>query len=201
MTSPDSTNPRNPEIAFISGPLDIGRDNTYFHTHYVPKIHAAIERGHRFVIGPVAGVDRATLDYLLAYPIPPSHITIFVTPTENILMGDEFRSRAVNVHVVDGGSNMTTRDRDAAMTRASSYDILRWRPREEAKKFYGPMYREGYVTNTEMNWRRRRGISETEVVKEEDVGIFRDEKKRSSEKHVINALRGLFRTASQPSKD
>lgn len=61
------------------------------------------------MIGPVAGVDRAALDYLLAYPIPPSRITIFVTPTENILMGEEFRSRAVNVHVVDGGMNITTR--------------------------------------------------------------------------------------------
>lgn len=201
MTSPDSTTPRNQEIAFISGPLDIGPDNTYFRTHYVPQINAAIERGHRFVIGPVAGVDRAALDYLLAYPIPPSHITIFVTPTEDLLMGDEFRSRAVNVHVVEGGPNMTTRDRDAAMTRASSYDILRWRRRKEAKEFYGPMYREGYVTNTEMNWRRRRGITETEVVKEEDVSIFCDEKKQYSGKRVVNALCGSFRIVSQRSRD
>ncbi|KAE8403332.1 hypothetical protein BDV37DRAFT_250771, partial [Aspergillus pseudonomiae] len=168
MTSPPPT-PRNAETAFISGPVDTGPDNTYFHTHYVPRINAAIDRGHRFVIGPVTGVDRAALDYLLAYPIPPSHITIFVTPTENILMGDEFRARAVNVHVVDGCRNMTTRERDAAMTRASTYDILRWRPRTESREFYGQLYREGYVTNTEMNWRRRRGISETEIVREEDV--------------------------------
>ncbi|GMF91509.1 hypothetical protein BDV35DRAFT_388527 [Aspergillus flavus] len=109
MTSPDPPTPSTPEIAFISGPLDIGPNNFYFHTHYIPQINAAIERGHHFVIGPVAGVDRAALDYLLAYPIPPSRITIFVTPTENILMGEEFRSRAVNVHVVDGGMNITTR--------------------------------------------------------------------------------------------
>ncbi|KAE8326235.1 hypothetical protein BDV39DRAFT_177348 [Aspergillus sergii] len=196
MTSPDPPIPSNPEIAFISGPLDVGPDNIYFHTHYVHQINTAIERGHRFVIGPVAGVDRAALDYLLAYPIPPSHITIFVTPTENILMGDEFRSRAVNVHVVDGSMNMTTRDRDAAMTKASSYDILRWRPRTEAKEFYGRMYREGYVTNTEMNWRRRRGITEMEMVREEDVDIFRDEKKRSVGKQAVDALCGSFRSGS-----
>ncbi|OGM39686.1 hypothetical protein ABOM_011628 [Aspergillus bombycis] len=200
MTSPPPI-PEKAEIAFISGPLDTGPDNTYFHTHYVPLINAAIDRGHRFVIGPVAGVDRAALDYLLAYPIPPSHITVFVTPTENILMGDEFRSRAVNVHVVDGSPNMTTRDRDAAMTRASSYDILRWRPTKESKEFYGRLYREGYVTNTEMNWRRRRGIGETEIVREEDVSIFGDEKKRSWGRRAVYTICGSFRSVAQPSKD
>ncbi|KAE8375705.1 hypothetical protein BDV26DRAFT_267299 [Aspergillus bertholletiae] len=201
MTSPNSQIPPELETAFISGPLEIGPNNAYFHTHYVPQINAAINRGDRFVIGPVMGVDRAALDYLLAHPIPPSHITIFVTPTENILMGDEFRSRSVHVHIVDGGPNMTTRDRDAAMTRASSYDILRWRTKKEAKELYGRTYRPGYVTNTEMNWRRRRGISETDIVREEDVSIFHNEKKRSWGKQAVDVLCGPFRAISRSPRD
>ncbi|KAB8229841.1 hypothetical protein ETB97_002726 [Aspergillus alliaceus] len=197
MTSPTSL---SPEIAFISGPLDTGPNDSYFHTYYVPQINTAIDRGHHFVIGPVTGVDRVALEYLLAYPVPPSHITIFVTPTEDYLLGDEFRSFKVNVQVVGGGPNVTTQERDAAMTRASSYDILRWRTRREARKFYGVMYREGYVTNTERNWRRRKGISETAVVREEDVDIFLNEK-RSYGTRVVGGLSGLLSITTRSSRE
>ena len=87
----------------------------------------------------------------------------------------------VNVHVVEGNS---TRDRDAAMTAASTYDILRIRTEEEAREMYGELCREGYVTNTERNWRRRRGIGEDEKVEAEVVngdvraGLGVKEKKR-----------------------
>ncbi|KAI9924851.1 hypothetical protein MW887_006708 [Aspergillus wentii] len=162
---PPSPSSSSPETAFISGPLETGSDASYFHTHYVPRINEAISRGDHFVIGPTPhGVDANALDYLLAYPISPSRITIFVTPLEDEMWGDRFRKLNVNMHVLQGDTNLTARDRDAAMTAASSYDILRWRTRNEARAFYGARFTEGFVTNTERNWRRRAGISEAVVV-------------------------------------
>jgi hypothetical protein len=155
------------EIAFISGPTDTGPDESYFHTHYVPQINHAIEHNHRFVIGPIpTGVDANALTYLLAYPVSPGRVTIFVTETENGMWGAHFRSFGVNVQVVEG---QMSRDRDAALTSASTYDILRVRTKKEAKAFYGPLWRDGYVTNTERNWKRRRGIAEDEVIGEETI--------------------------------
>ncbi|KAK2764952.1 hypothetical protein FQN54_008651 [Arachnomyces sp. PD_36] len=153
----------SPGVAFISGPIDTGPDSIYFKTHYIPLINNAITAGHNFVIGPIPGVDANALDYLLSYPISPTRITIFMTPGENHAWGDEFRRRGVNTHVLED-LTATTRMRDAEMTRMSDYDILRCRTEEEAREFYGKMYRSGYLTNTERNWRRRRGIDETAVL-------------------------------------
>lgn len=164
------------EIAFISGPLETGPDASYFHEHYTKRIDAAIARGDDFVIGPIPhGVDADALDYLLAYPISPSRITIFVTPDEDRMWGAKFRSHGVRVRIVKDNTMTGTpgpRYRDAAMTANSTYDILRWRRRSEAKKFYGKQWRDGHLTNTERNWRRRRGIAEDAVVKEEDIDFF-----------------------------
>jgi hypothetical protein len=148
----------NSKVAFISGPIDTGPDNVYFRTHYVQPINAAIAAGHDFVIGPIlSGVDADALDYLLNYPIAPSRITIFMTIAEDSAWGNIFRARGVNVFVLEG-RQATTQNRDAAMTAASDYDILRWRTEEEAREFYGELYRPGRVTNTERNWRRRKGL-------------------------------------------
>ncbi|OOQ88930.1 hypothetical protein PEBR_09892 [Penicillium brasilianum] len=156
-----------PEIAFISGPIDTGPNEIYFHTHYVPRIQEAVEQGHDFVIGPIpSGVDADALDYLLACPIAPSRITIFVTPAEANTWGPRFRALSVNLRVVEG---QMTRERDAAMTQASTYDILRVRTVEEVKEIYGERARHGYVTNTERNWRRRRGIAEDTSISAEEI--------------------------------
>ncbi|KAJ5318180.1 hypothetical protein N7508_002688 [Penicillium antarcticum] len=155
------------QIAFISGPISTGPDESYFNIHYVTKINDAIERGHDFVIGPISsGVDADALAYLLAYPVSPDRITIFMTQAEDGIWGEHFRSMGVNLEVV---KRQMTRDRDAALTRASTYDILRVRTKEEAREFYGHMWREGYITNTERNWKRRRGIAENEIVEEVEI--------------------------------
>lgn len=149
------------EIAFISGPIDTGPNETYFHEYYLPRIQQAIARGDEFVIGPIpSGVDADALRYLLAYPVSPSRITIFVNAAEDGMWGAGFRALGVNVQRVEC---QTTRERDTALTNASTYDILRVRTRPEAQAFYGELLRDGYVTNTERNWKRRRGIAE-EVV-------------------------------------
>lgn len=155
------------DIAFISGPIDTGPNKIYFHTHYVHRIQQAIENGHDFLIGPIpSGVDADALDYLLAYPVSPSRITIFVTTAEESMFGPRLRALSVNLQMVDG---QMTQERDAAMTQASTYDILRVRTPEEAREFYGAMARPGYVTNTERNWRRRRGIAPDVLVSAEEI--------------------------------
>ncbi|PYH90738.1 hypothetical protein BO71DRAFT_422059 [Aspergillus ellipticus CBS 707.79] len=147
-------------IAFISGPLNTGPNETYFHTHYAPIIERAISRGDDFVIGPLPyGVDSDAL-------VSPSRITIFVTPAEDGIWRSRFHAAGVNIRVVGG---QTTGERDAAMTAASTYDILRVRTIKEERAFYGGSWREGYVTNTERNWKRRRGISETDRVGAEEI--------------------------------
>ncbi|KAL4954524.1 hypothetical protein BDW69DRAFT_163007 [Aspergillus filifer] len=150
--------PDRPQVAFISGPIDTGPDAIYFKTHYITPLKAAIESGHNFIIGPIlSGVDADALNYLLYYPIDPKRITIFMTIGEDRAWGDGFRARGVNTHVLPD-SRATTGMRDEAMTEASDYDILRFRTDDEGRLFYGKMYREGVVTNTERNWRRRRRL-------------------------------------------
>lgn len=146
-----TTDPR-PRTAFISGPIDTG---SFFSTHYPPMIDPAISANHHFVIGPIpSGVDADALAYLLESNVPPSDITVCVTPAEDSIWGAKFRAQGVNVHV----EGTTPRERDAAMTRRSGYDILRWRTESEAREFYGKFYREGHITNTETNWTRRKGL-------------------------------------------
>lgn len=159
---------QKPQIAFISGPLDTGPDKSYFTTHYKPHIDTAISLGQNFVIGPIpSGIDADALEYLLGYPISPSRITIFMTFGEDKAWGEEFRDQGVNVYVLED-ITANSQNRDAEMTAKSDYDILRWRTEDEARMFYGPSYRKGHVTNTERNWRRRRGVGLWEVLSEED---------------------------------
>ncbi|KAJ5182397.1 hypothetical protein N7492_000013 [Penicillium capsulatum] len=159
-------------VAFISGPMDTGPGEDYFHTHYVPRILHAIETGDDFVIGPLPrGVDADALDFLLTYPVAPNRITIFVTSAEEGIWGAHFRARGVRLHVVEG---QMSRERDAALTRASDYDILRLRTPEEAQAFYARLWRDGYVTNTERNWKRRQKIAEDVVISAREINRTMD---------------------------
>lgn len=170
-------------IAFISGPISTGPEEDYFRTHYVPQILRAIQRGDDFVIGPIpSGVDADALDFLLAYPVAPSRITIFVTPAEEGMWGGHLRARGVNLQVVEG---QMSRERDAALTRASDYDILRLRTKEEARAFYGRLWREGYVTNTERNWKRRQKIAEEVVVSAEEINRTIGEEAPSTDRGML----------------
>lgn len=62
----------------------------------------------------------------------------------------------LGVRVFNVEEAVTTRERDAAMTRDSDYDILRYRTEEEARAVYGSGWWPR-VSNTEMNERRRAG--------------------------------------------
>ncbi|KAL5335986.1 hypothetical protein BJX70DRAFT_401043 [Aspergillus crustosus] len=158
-SQPIPENLSNPRVTFISGPIDTGPDSSYFKTHYIPQINTAITSGHNFIIGPIlSGVDADALSYLLSYPISTSRITIFMTVSEDKAWGNQFRRRGVNTSVLEDRS-ATAQNRDAAMTEASDYDILRWRTEEESREFYGGLFRAGHVSNTERNWRRRQGLA------------------------------------------
>jgi hypothetical protein len=162
-----NTNP----IAFISGPIDA--DSTYFTAHYKAHIDSAISAGHSFVMGPVAGIDTLSLHYLLAANIEKPRIAVYMAHFEylNTTWRSQYIALGVNVRdIVDAG---TTRERDAAMTKESDYDILRYRTEEEAKAFYGSKWWPR-VSNTEMNERRRRGVISGNYTLGGDVGAVRD---------------------------
>lgn len=155
------------KTAFISGPTDTGPQEVFFHTHYAPRIQQAIAQGDAFALGPLAGgVDADALAYLLAYPVSPGRIRVFMTPAEDSFRGNEIRAFGVRVEVIEG---QTSQERDAALTHASDYDILRLRTEKEAQEFYGRLWSPQYVTNTERNFKRRRGIAELEVWTAEEI--------------------------------
>ncbi|KAI5361466.1 hypothetical protein Slin15195_G125810 [Septoria linicola] len=142
----------SPKTAFISGPLDV--DLSYFTTYYQPLIDSAIASNHTFIIGPVSGIDTLALTYLTSLPISRSRISIYMTDWEAALHLPRLENLGVKLVILK--DTLTTRERDAAMTRDSDYDVLRFRTQEESKMFYEGSWRMR-VSNTEMNWRRRRG--------------------------------------------
>lgn len=150
----------HPQTAFISGPIDVSQD--YFQQYYLRPIQQAIQSGHHFVVGPVGGIDALALEHLRSSGIPLSRTRIFMAGFEVAARPDfvsQLRSEGIDVveaRTSTDGSARSTWDRDAAMTRASDYDILRFRTERECKALYGALWRPR-VSNTERNWRRRRG--------------------------------------------
>ncbi|KAF9531100.1 hypothetical protein CPB83DRAFT_891953 [Crepidotus variabilis] len=142
-------------VAFISGPIE--QPDDYFALHYEPLILEAIAAGHSFVVGPAPGTDTIALQYLIKHVADPSSITVYMAKfqAEGSLAEEvEYYQRlGANVKV----EGVTTGDRDAAMTRDSDYDILRYMPVQEQKVFFGDTYYPR-VSATEKNERRRRGL-------------------------------------------
>ncbi|KAJ5569496.1 uncharacterized protein N7459_008926 [Penicillium hispanicum] len=158
-----------PFVAFISGPADTGPGQAYFHTYYASRIDSAIAREDHFVIGSMPhGTDADAVTYLLAHAVPPTHITVCMTPAEDQAQGKRIRALQVNALIVPGG---TRAGRDATMTALSDYDILRVRTPQEAREVYGARWQAGYITNTERNWKRRRGIAEGLTVDADKINL------------------------------
>ncbi|KAF8961450.1 hypothetical protein BDZ97DRAFT_1829379 [Flammula alnicola] len=146
--------PEQSKTAFISGPIEPSED--YFFQHYEPQIKSAISAGHSFVMGPASGMDTMALQYLIEQGVHPSRITVYFAEFQERDLADlieRFKGLGGNIWV----EGVTTSDRDAAMTRDSDYDILRYMPIEEQKLFYGARYYPR-VTATEKNERRRKGL-------------------------------------------
>jgi hypothetical protein len=153
--------------AFISGPTD--PDPEYFSLHYQPAILAALSAGDSFVIGPVPGIDTLALSFLLAQKVPSSRLTVYLTKCESRYHIPRLEELGVNYKIVEGS---ITQVRDAAMTRVSDYDILKYRSEKEAKEFYGKNWIE-YVTNTELNERRRKAWRDAGRETEDDVSYVK----------------------------
>jgi hypothetical protein len=150
----NETNTPSPRTAFISGPIEPGVD--YFHEHYEPLIRDAISAGDSFVMGPAPGMDTMGLQFLLEEKVHPSRITVYLSEFQEFPLRDLkgwFEGLGGNVKV----EGVTTSNRDAAMTRDSDYDILRYMSVEEQKNFYGARYFPR-VSATEKNERRRLGL-------------------------------------------
>lgn len=145
--------PKNPTpIAFISGPLEVepGR----FETHYAPRIQKAIKEGHLFILGPSRGTDTIALKFLKNSGVPASRIRVYLSSREDtriVKNFKQFEQEGGSVVMVEGGHTQ----RDEAMTRASHYDILRYRTEEECRALYGPRYRKR-ISGTEKNELRRK---------------------------------------------
>ncbi|KAJ7768538.1 hypothetical protein B0H16DRAFT_319519 [Mycena metata] len=150
LESSSSVTSTRVRIAFVSGPL--APSPTYFAEHYAPRVDEAIKQGHAFVLGAARGVDAATLAYLLQNDVSPGRITVFLSESERA-REKEFTALSVKVVIAGRGHKA----RDAAMTAASDYDILRYQTEAECRALYGSEYRPR-VSGTEWNERRRQQV-------------------------------------------
>ncbi|PPQ95757.1 hypothetical protein CVT26_015844 [Gymnopilus dilepis] len=156
-SGPPPPNPRRP-VAFISGPLEV--DQEYFSTHYLPKIRTAVRQGHHFLIGASRGTDTLSFEYLRNCRVHPSRITVYFNTWEETKLRYKFRKFEENggaVVIVHGGYT----ERDEAMTRASHYDILRYRTEDELKTRYGAKYRKRISGTQKNEMRRQQGFGLT----------------------------------------
>ena len=145
--------PKKPTpVAFVSGPLEVEPGD--FETHYASRIQKAIKEGHLFVLGPSRGTDTLAFEFLRNSGVPANRIQVYLSSREDTLIKGNFKQfeqEGGSVVMVEGGHT----ERDEAMTRASHYDILRYRSEEECLAFYGAGYKKR-ISGTEKNELRRK---------------------------------------------
>jgi hypothetical protein len=141
------------QTAFVSGPL--APPPTYFSIHYEPSLLAAIERSDSFVI-PAPGIDNLALRFLVSHGVDPSKITVYLANFQDgtLRPGLKWLEDLAGLVTVEGH---TTGERDAAMTRDSDHDVLRYMTLEEQRIEYGDNYYPR-ISNTQKNERRRMGL-------------------------------------------
>ncbi|KAE9394985.1 hypothetical protein BT96DRAFT_997994 [Gymnopus androsaceus JB14] len=116
------------------------------------RIDEAIAQGHHFALGPSLGIDSEALTYLIPR-VGIDRLTVYLHHNQAKTFPSRlrwFESRGGKI--VFTGRNHT--ERDEACTRASHYDILRYRTEAECKALYGSNWR-NRVSGTELNERRR----------------------------------------------
>ncbi|KAF9468104.1 hypothetical protein BDZ94DRAFT_1247191 [Collybia nuda] len=107
-------------------------------------------------MGPAPGIDSIALRYLIAQGVSPTRITVYLTEYEDQVLRPDLKwfEDLGGAIAVEG---IVTGDRDAAMTRDSNYDVLRYMSTGEQKAEYGEMYFPR-LSATEKNERRRKGL-------------------------------------------
>lgn len=143
-------------VAFISGHLDL--TESQFAEHYIPKIKAALEANHQFVMGSARGADTMALNYLLQHCSDKKRITVYVY-SRNVKSQDATIRKLSKFGVNVMSDFKSDSDRDAACTRASTYDIAWVRPKEETAKLLGAKYDPNRLSGTEQNLLRRTQMS------------------------------------------
>lgn len=106
-----------PDIAFVSGHLDLSDDE--FDLHYAPQVAAAHARGCRFIVGDARGADLLFQRHAHALGLTVTVFHMFERPRHNV---GEFPLV---------GGFPSDAERDAAMTAASTLDIAWVRPGRE----------------------------------------------------------------------
>ncbi len=126
---------------FISGHLDLSEAR--FDMEYKPKIDEAIKGGSHFVVGDAKGADTIAQCYLrsLGY--------------WNVTVYHMFDKPRQEIGFKTMGGFTSDEQRDEAMTRDSTHDILWIRGAEETKFLLGKKYKPGYISGTEKNRLRR----------------------------------------------
>lgn len=117
---------------------------------------SAMDAGDSFVMGPAPGIDSIALRFLIAKGVSPPRITVYLTEYEDQVLRSDLKwfEDLGGLIEVEG---IVTGDRDAAMTRDSDYDVLRYMSIEEQQAEYGEMYYPR-LSATEKNERRRKGL-------------------------------------------
>ncbi len=108
----------HPGTHFVFGHLDLTTEE--FEAHYAPRIRVAMAAGERFVVGDARGADAMAQAMLVGHD--PEKVTVFhmLTSPRNNVGG--FPTR---------GGFTSDRERDEAMTAASTADIAWVRPGRE----------------------------------------------------------------------
>jgi len=115
-------------IYHVSGHLDLTEEE--FFEHYIPSLNEALWEGCSFVVGDARGADSMAQEYLFG-------------KTEKVIVFHMFGKPRNNVGFPTTGNFKSDRERDKAMTRASTHDIAWVRPGREK-------------SGTAQNLRRRR---------------------------------------------
>lgn len=134
-------------ITFISGHIDITKDEFLFHYQY--KLDQAILRKDFFILGNAKGVDTYALEYLIKKNYPRNKITVYYYSKYN---QDLNKFLTLGINIKTGFKSNTNRDTE--MTLNSDIDIAWVRSEEECKLLYKDKFRKR-KSGTQLNIERR----------------------------------------------
>lgn len=101
--------------AFISGHLDLTQEE--FDIHYAPRIHDAIAKGHRFVVGDARGADTMAQEYLHDM-VTAGHLS---NDMVTVYHAYQHPRNCIGFECKGGYPSQSAKDK--AMTLASDFDI------------------------------------------------------------------------------
>ncbi len=117
------------ECVFISGHLDLTSEE--FGQHYVPELHRLVQAKCTFVVGDARGCDDMAQRWFDAsFPLGGAPLTVYHMFDTPRVHGASSGLTTAEVYPCVGGFK-SDRERDAAMTAASTKDLAWVRPGRE----------------------------------------------------------------------